>query len=133
MRVARKYVSKEGLPAATTCKTRGWDKGTWLSSESWSSPRKILAFDGGTSEFVALRSHVSGRSRVMILPKDVQAVPEPQKKVKTPRVVLIKDVGSNEEVKRFETKLSGAAYDKFIVGLERKVDTERFYIEEVSP
>lgn len=75
MRAARTYAPLDGrLKAASACRANGWVVGTWLNStEDWNGPRRIVSFDGGTSEFVKL----SGGYRVMILPADVHEVPAP--------------------------------------------------------
>lgn len=78
MRAARKYTHQSGrLQAASTCRDRGWEPGTWLASESWSTLRRFVRFDGGTSEFVKLSGPTGEHFRVFALPADVQAVPAP--------------------------------------------------------
>lgn len=80
MRFARKYEPVDGrLKAASTCRERGWKVDTWLNAESWNGPRKILAFDGGTSEFVKFSGPHSSARRTMVLPADTHVVPAPEK------------------------------------------------------
>lgn len=86
MRFARKYEPLDGrLKAASTCRERGWTVDTWLNSAEWNSgPRRIAAFDGGTSEFVKLSVPGSGARRTMVLPADTHAVPAPEKVPRCP-------------------------------------------------
>jgi hypothetical protein len=46
------------------------------------------------------------------------------------KVVIIRELDTGKEAHRIETELTGGAYERFYEGLLRKVDFERFYIDE---
>jgi len=56
------------LPAVATCQARNWGAETWLRSDKWSQPRRIVKLDGN---FVTLKSKTTGTERVRSFPADV--------------------------------------------------------------